>query len=227
MTPVLDRVPIDQPAIIEAVDRETAALLRRLLGGFLELDLQGEPLFDEVTGGHVLTHLSREADRMADELLAATGRPLPEYDADRRWDVERGGLRPGAVLIDDFIESSERLAAGMHGVQGWSSLDQTLRVLPTRRLVQLLIHHADLERPWEDVADTDAAIAVSFLPILMPTELSDIRLVARTGQDVVVAERNDDRTVIVGKPRDLLGWACGRTHIMDETLPRLTFRTWF
>ena len=218
---------VNHETIIASVDRETAALLSSLLGGFLEIDLQGQPVLDEFTGGHVLTYLAREADRMADELLAATGRPVPPLDADRRWDVEQGGLRPGAVLIEDFVEASSRLTDAMEGVHDWSTLNATVSEIPGGRLVQLLVHHADLNRPWDSVPEQDARMALSQLPTIMPTELGDIRLVARSGQAPIVIHPNLVQTVIEGDPRALLSWASGRGDSTDANLPPISRRVWF
>ncbi len=164
---------------------------------------------------------------MADQFLAATGRPVPSGDPDRRWAVDRGGLRPGAVLIDDFIESSERLADAMEGVDDWSSLDRTTCDVPGRRLVQLLVHHADLTRGWDHVSEEVASIAVSLLPTVMPDELSGIRLVARPGRRTVVVESSVGQTVVEGDPRSLLAWASGRAETVEPGTPQLSRRVGF
>ena len=221
---------IDQAAILRSLDRETSALLDRVLGEFLEIDLQGQSVIDGFTGGHVLTHLSREGDRMADELLEATGRAVPAFDAERRWDVEQGGLRPGAVLIEDFEESSERLRDAISGVDDWSSQDPAIRILPAQRLLQLVIHHADLTRPWNSVPEEDAAIALSQLPALMPEDLAGIRLVARPGLPLVSSTTDDGVAVVEGDPRSLLAWVSGRGDVADTTEPAIPAgrrRTWF
>lgn len=218
---------VDHETIISTIDAETTALLDSLLGGFLGIDLQAEPVLDLFTGGHVLTHLAREADRMADELLAATERPIRPFDAERRWGVEYGGLRPGAVLIEDLGEASGRLEDALEGVDDWSTLDDACREIPARRLVQLLVHQADLHRPWDSVPEQHARVALARLPIVIP-ELSDIRLVARSHQTPTIAQPSDGQTVVEGDPRALLAWATGRG---DETiaanLPSLSRRIWY
>lgn len=201
---------VDEDLIVASIGAETASLIALVGGDFLEIDLQGQPVVDGLTGGHVLTHLSREADRMADELLAATGRAHPPFDAERRWDVEYGGLRPGAVLLDDLIESSERLTEALDGIDDWTILEPSIRAIPARRLVQLIIHQADLGRPWKAVPDADADLAVAQLPGLMSAELADIELVALPGRGLVATPTDDGHTVIEGDPRALLAWASGR-----------------
>lgn len=222
---------VDQDSVIRSIDRETQALLGSVLGGFLEIDLQFKPVLDGFTGGHVITHLSREADRMADELFEATGRPVPPIDAERQWDVDLGGLRPAAVLIEDFVESSARLQEAMAGVHDWSSLTDGIREIPGRRLVQLLVHHGDLERSWETIPEEDAAIAVSQLSTVLAAEVGDIRFVIQPDRPLVASEPGDGETVITGDARALLAWASGRIDGADTSdaadLPGLGRRTWF
>lgn len=227
MTTAGEVIVFDQQTIINTVDLETSALLNDLLGEFLEIDLQGQPVLDDLTGGHILTHLSREADRMADELLATTGRVLPPVDTARRWEVDQGGLRPGAVLIEDFVEASNRLEDALGGVHDWSTLSTGSSEIPGRRLVQLLVHHADLLRPWEAVPEKNATVALSQLPSIMPTEFGDVRFVARTGQKPS-AQSILGQMVIEGDPRALLAWASGRgAALVDANLPPINRRVWF
>lgn len=230
MTPASGVAQVDHAVIIDSIDRETGALLGRLLGDFLDIDLQGEPVLNDLTGGHIVTHLSREADRMADQFLEVTGRPVPAFDANRRWEVHQGGLRPGAVLIEDFVESADRLKDAVACVEDWPGLDAATRALPARRLVQLVIHHADLKRPWDSLPEEDAAIAVSQLPQAMPVELARIRLVATPGATSVRTKKLDDETVVEGSPRALLAWASGRVAGLGPAsagLPDLGSRVWF
>ena len=227
MTTSDDLVIFDQQTIIGTVERETAALVDDLLGGFLDIDLQGQPVLEQFTGGHILTHLSREADRMADELRASTGRVLPPIDTDRRWEVEQGGLRPGAVLIDDLVEASSRLRSAMQEVDDWSTLSDASNHIPAHRLVQLVVHHADLQRPWGSVPEQNAKVALSQLPSIMPTELSNVRLVAQSNQSPTV-HSSLGQTVIQGDPRTLLAWASGRSDAHTDTdLPTISRRVWF
>lgn len=229
MTRASSSSAISHESILRSLERETSALLDDVQASFLEMDLQGQPVVEGLTGGHILTYLAREADGMADELLAATGRPVPPFDSDRQWAVERGGDRPGAVLIDDVIESSERLSDALAGVD-WASSDAAIRDLPGRRLVQLVIHHADLGRPWDSVPEEDAAVALSQLPQVMTAELVVVRLVPQPGERPVVHGGRNNDTVVEGDPRALLAWASGRstgTRTTDLGLPHLSRRDWF
>ncbi|MEJ7635515.1 maleylpyruvate isomerase N-terminal domain-containing protein [Aeromicrobium sp.] len=222
---------VEQELVIRSIDRETQALLASVLGGFLEIDLQFAPVLDGFTGGHVITHLSREADRMADALLEATGLPVPPLDGERQWEVDPGGLRPAAVLIEDFVESSSRLKAAMAGVHDWSSLAHGVREVPARRLIQLVVHHADLQRSWESVSHEEAAVAVSRLSSVFAAEMSDLLFVVRPDQPLISSAREDGRTVLTGDARALLAWASGRLAQISSgsaaDLPPRDRRVWF
>lgn len=186
------------PPVLAALERETDALLARVLEIFLEFDFLDHRLLELTSGGEVVTHLSREADRMADALAGATGQHLPPVDPERDWSLEQGGgLRPGAVLVHDLHESAARLTRALAGVDDWMPLEPGLRDIPARRLLQVVVHSVDLDRPWDSVPLEDAAVAAAQLPHVLAPELAGIPLPA-----------TDD-------PRVLLGWATGRIAGLD------------
>lgn len=223
MNPSPDRMPAPE-TVIGAVSEETAALLDGLLTGFLELDLQGQVVLEEFTAGHILTYLSREADRMTDEMLHAAGRPSMTPDPDRQWDMRYGADRPGAVLLDDAIESSACLDEAFAGVDDWSVISESARALPGRRLLQLLVHHADLGRSWSDVPVAVAELGVALIPSLLHEDLEGISLITRPNSGIVARE-DANGTVIEGDPRQLIAWASGRSRPVDRA-PSPPRRTW-
>lgn len=217
--------------VLEGVERETGALLEHMLRDFLDIDFQDHSVLGGVTtGGHVVTRLAREADRMADELLAATGRPVPPPDLGRQWDVETGGLRPGAVLIDDLHASADRLGDALAGVGDWSAQGESIRAIPGRRLLQLVVHHVDLGRPWDELPEEDAVAAARLLPVVLGEELAGIGIEVRPELAGLEASAADGGTTIVaGSPRALLAWATGRTEGFGDStnaMPRPRPRTW-
>jgi maleylpyruvate isomerase len=106
--------------------------------------------------GHVLTHLARNADGLANLLIwARTGVVTPQYPSVdvRNAEIEAGAGRPARELIVDFADSATAFgaetarlrdsdwAAEVHGIRGpahpaWYTL--------WRRLSELEIHHVDL-----------------------------------------------------------------------------------
>ncbi|GAB2850623.1 hypothetical protein ACFQ0P_07605 [Microbacterium insulae] len=212
----------DIALVLPALARETDALVDRALSGFLDYDfLEHSILGGRLSGGHVVTYLAREADRMADLLLAAIGRPLPAPDRDRRWELGEGGnLRPGAVLVADLDVSAERLTNAMALVEDWSAVPAELQVVPAHRLLQVIVHHADLGRSWQDLSQTDAVTVVSMLPSILAGELTGFELVIRNDDRALTsASIADGTTEITGEPRALIAWATGRRVPGDAAPP--------
>ena len=188
-------------------------------------DFNAESGLQGWSAGYVVTYLAREGDRMADVLLASTGRAVPEFDSDRRWDLERGSLRPGAVLIDDLHESAERLRLALGGVEDWSSLDDETRAIPSRRLLQVLIHGADLGLDWQAVSVDDAERALAAFEHVREIERTGILLVSdRASERLTVSTTMGGDTVVAGPPLRLLAWATGRDSVADsgEQVPTAT-----
>jgi hypothetical protein len=221
----------DPLSLVGVLTRQSAVLAAFSLDVFLEYDFLDHNILDgRLTGGHIVTYLAREADRMADELLAATGQPVPAPDRSRRWELSEGGNeRPGAVLVDDIHESSARLSDAVASVPDWSALPDEIREIPAHRLLQLVVHLADLGRGWGQLADDDASVAASVLPEVLEQELSGYRLTARGPDSPLQCTRSNGVVSVAGAPRLLLAWATGRTDGLPglpPDLPMPTLRVW-
>jgi maleylpyruvate isomerase len=107
--------------------------------------------------GHVLTHLARGGEAIG-RLLAGirTGVPGQAYAGQQERDeaVERGAGRGAAELVADLTESAARFRDAATGVpaDAWDRSARGLvgdpfpaRQLLQRRLVELELHHADLD----------------------------------------------------------------------------------
>lgn len=215
--PELDRV-------LDALERQSSALADYSLDVFLEYDFNDHSILDgALTGGHVVTYLAREADRMADELLRATEQAVPPPDRSRRWELsENGNLRPGAVMVDDIQVSTQRLREAVESVSDWSTLDATIREIPERRLLQLVVHLVDLGRPWDALPDRDAAVAAAVLPRLLADELSAHHLKADDSAVPLEWSATADAIEVRGSSRSLLAWATGRTDGVADLPTDLT-----
>jgi maleylpyruvate isomerase len=107
------------------------------------------------TRGHVLTHLSRNADGLTNLLTwARTGVVTPQYATagQREADIAAGAPRPAAEQLADLRDSAARFATAAAEVpaQAWSALLDT-RGTPQpaagvvwRRLREVEVHHVDL-----------------------------------------------------------------------------------
>jgi maleylpyruvate isomerase len=181
--------------------------------------------------GHVLTHLARNADGLANLLVwARTGVETPQYPSRqaREDGIEAGAHRPAAELAADversaagFAEEAARVPATawevpVHGLNGpdhpaWFTL--------FRRLTEVEIHHADLgagygppDWPEAFVADELERVAGQFagrddVPACV-LELDDTGQRLRLGPGP--APGPGDVTTVAGPGWQVLAWLTGR-----------------
>jgi maleylpyruvate isomerase len=131
--------------------------------------------------GHVLTHIARNADGLANLVRwAGTGRETPMYAsaASRTADIEAGAGRPAAELTADVAGTAAAFAAEAASLpaDAWAAQVRTLQgpAFPAygvleRRLSEVEIHHVDLaagyrpaDWPADFVADALPRVADSF-----------------------------------------------------------------
>lgn len=226
---------IDLDGVLAALERQSELLTDYSLDVFLDYDFNDHAILGgTLTGGHVVTYLAREADRMADALLAAASQPVPEPDRGRRWELsENGNLRPGAVLVEDIRVSTERLRDAVAMVSHWSALDAEKRAIPTRRLLQLVVHLVDLGRPWSQLSDEDARVAAGALTDVLDEELAGYRLFVDDSASGLEWNRTGGTIEVSASARSLLAWATGRNTTTDGTVPGVpnalpapTLRVW-
>ncbi|MFE7458606.1 maleylpyruvate isomerase family mycothiol-dependent enzyme [Streptomyces sp. NPDC057554] len=169
--------------------------------------------------GHVLTHLSRNADALGNVLR---GLPMYASSETREVDIEAGAPRPLAEQLADFEESTGRLAAVAAEPADWSRTvalrngvtDSASRV-PFRRLIELEIHHVDLDVGYEleDLSADFTEREIAFLadrftghPAVPATTVT-----AEDGRTWTTGGAADGPAVSVrGTAADLLGWLAGR-----------------
>jgi len=136
-----------------------AAAHQRLLAAlenFTDDDCQQDSLLPNWSRGHVLTHLSRNADSHVNLLQAAVRGEVGEQYASaeqRNGDIERGSTRSAEELVMDLRLSIYGLEAAWASAneKAWSGQGRTLRgnVIEMSSLVflrwrEVEIHHADL-----------------------------------------------------------------------------------
>jgi len=150
----------------QPVDAEIAASLadigdatRRLLATTAtvsDAQARGPSLLPGWTRGHVLTHVARNADGLANLLRwARTGTQTPMYAsrAARDADIEAGAGRGAAALAEDVRDSAAAFAGEAARVpdDAWTVPVRVLvgspfpaREVLSRRLSEIEIHHVDL-----------------------------------------------------------------------------------
>jgi maleylpyruvate isomerase len=193
--------------------------------------------------GHVLTHLSRNADGFTRMVRAASrGEVAPQYPGgidQRAADIEAGAGRSAAEQLEDLRRSIEDLTSawGRLGPDAWRSGigmvvmgERRVADMPFRRWREVEVHHADLGRPgfsWEDWSEAyverELAEAIGALHARVPTGVT-LRLDFSDVPDVVVVgDGTDDADTVVGTRRWVLAWLTGRVDAAD--LPELA--PWF
>jgi len=149
------------PGPLDASLDELAGATDRLLltvDALTEHDLRGQSLLPGRTRAHVLTHLARNADGLANLAEAArTGEDRPMYAGGRGGrdaDIEAGAPRHVGDVRLDLAESAERLLEAFAGfpedglgrevtltsgatAYGWE--------IPLLRVREVQIHHVDLD----------------------------------------------------------------------------------
>ncbi|MFE4754010.1 maleylpyruvate isomerase family mycothiol-dependent enzyme [Streptomyces mirabilis] len=169
--------------------------------------------------GHVLAHLSRNADALVNVL---DGRPMYVSGEARDADIERDAPRPLAGQLADLRESAARFQDVGAAPADWSRTvelrngvtDSAARV-PFRRWVEVELHHVDLGIGYEleDLPEEFVEREIEFLADrftghsqVTSTRITDGTRAWSTGRD---AEGGPEVTV-TGPAPALLGWLSGR-----------------
>ncbi|MER7641196.1 maleylpyruvate isomerase family mycothiol-dependent enzyme [Streptomyces sp. NPDC087305] len=168
--------------------------------------------------GHVLAHLSRNADALVNVL---EGRPMYAAASIRDADIDRDAPRPLDVQVADLRESAARFQDAGAVPADWSRsvelrngvVDSASRI-PFRRWAEVELHHVDLGIGYEleDIPEEFTRREIDFLterfdghPDVPSAHLTDGTHAWTTGR----ASDKPDVTV-TGSLVDLLGWLCGR-----------------
>ncbi|MFJ5293856.1 maleylpyruvate isomerase family mycothiol-dependent enzyme [Streptomyces sp. NPDC088348] len=195
---------IDHARDLKSVDEATERLLAAVAG--LDNAAAAEP--SRLPGwsrGHVLAHLSRNADAIGNVLA---GLPMYASAEVRDADIERDAHRPLAVQLADLRESAARFRERTALPADWSrtvtlrnGVTDTASRLPFRRWAEMELHHVDLGIGYE-LEDLSAEF----------TEREIAFLRDRFAADPAVAG-------VTGPAPALLGWLSGRGDGKVLTVP--------
>jgi maleylpyruvate isomerase len=179
------------------------------------------------TRGHVATHIARHADALVRLVQwARTGErqdmyPSPEH---RAREIEGGSPRSGLDLQIDLDTSAEHLSAAFDDLDGASAWDAVVemgggmkvpaRLLPLARLLEVVIHHVDLDIGYE-ITDIDTQTAEWLLEwcafrLRERHGFPTLQLTSDTGFTTTVGSSGEPIAVSGGSTY-LLGWLMGRT----------------
>ncbi|MFI8964707.1 maleylpyruvate isomerase family mycothiol-dependent enzyme [Streptomyces sp. NPDC053493] len=169
------------------------------------------------TRGHVLTHLSRNADALVNVLQ---GLPMYKDAESRDADIEHGAGRPLDAQLADLRATADRFEEVCREPADWERTvelrngvtDRAARV-PFRRWVEVALHHVDLGVGYEleDLPDEFTEREIVFLAdrwsglesVPATVLRSDDGRSWRTGGDA-------GGVTVTGPAPELLGWLAGR-----------------
>ncbi|MFJ8886370.1 maleylpyruvate isomerase family mycothiol-dependent enzyme [Streptomyces sp. NPDC102402] len=204
----------DLEAVREATDRLLGAMGKRDDGAVAEPSrLPGW------SRGHVLAHLSRNADALVNVLR---GRPMYANSETRDADIARDAPRPLAEQLADVRASGDAFLSAAEEPADWSrtvtlrnGVTDSASRIPFRRLVEVELHHVDLgvgyeleDLPEEFVTRENDFLAERFAghPDVVPTTA-----VTEDGRLWTTGGGADGAPVTVrGTAPEILGWLCGR-----------------
>jgi maleylpyruvate isomerase len=175
---------------------------------------------------HVLTHVARNADALINLLTwARTGKETPMYASreQRDADIESGALREAAVIRDDVVATSDKLAAAVKSMpkDAWKATVRNARgdEMPVRdigwlRAREMWIHSVDLDvgASFEDFPApmlrellSDVTHALAERP-----ETPPVRLIATDHDEVWSTGEGPGLVSVSGPTADLAAWVSGR-----------------
>ncbi|WP_031081918.1 maleylpyruvate isomerase family mycothiol-dependent enzyme [Streptomyces sp. NRRL WC-3549] len=169
--------------------------------------------------GHVLAHLSRNADALVNVLR---GRPMYASSETRDADIERDAPRPLEAHVADLRESAAAFLTAAAGSTDWARTvtlrngvtDQARRI-PFRRLVEVELHHVDLGIGYEleDLPEEFVSRENDFLAERFAGHPRVAATTATTGDGrswTTGGGAEGTPVAVRGTATDILGWLCGR-----------------
>jgi maleylpyruvate isomerase len=184
--------------------------------------------------GHVLAHLSRNADALVNVLR---GQPMYPSAGARDADIERDAPRPLDVQLTDLRDSAERFQETGAAPADWSRTvelrngvtDSASRV-PFRRWAEVELHHVDLGLGYEleDLSEEFTQREINFLTERFRghPEVPALLIEEDDGRTIPTGGAGEPALVVTGRQADLLGWLAGRRDgsaltVHGGTLPSL------
>lgn len=227
-------------AFLLALRSSTADLLTGLDGlAWSSADVAAPSLCEGWTRGHVLTHIARNADGIADTIAGALRGSIVErypggWDA-RNATISAGAGRPFAELVADVRDTAARLAAvldDVHDADGWdlpTAEEQTPSTWVYRRWREVVVHHVDLAAAytpdqWPPMfVSTELADAASSLAKRVTDGAVRVRV---TAEGSLTSDYVGNEWVAgVGEPVDVRGpdwavlaWLAGRGSVVASAL---------
>ncbi|MEU7165912.1 maleylpyruvate isomerase family mycothiol-dependent enzyme [Streptomyces morookaense] len=184
--------------------------------------------------GHVLAHVSRNADALVNVLA---GRPMYASAELRDADIERDAPRALDAQLTDLAESSARFLEQAAAPADWSrtvtmrnGVTDSASRIPFRRLAEVELHHVDLGIGYEledlPAEFTDRYIAFLARRFTGNPDVPAFALTATGGGGWTTGRTEGAPVAVTGPAPALLGWLAGRRdgaglHTDANPLPAL------
>jgi maleylpyruvate isomerase len=213
-----------------------ATATHRLLGDTISVtdeQWRAPSRLPEWSRGHVASHLARQADaivRLTEWAKTGVRNDMYASPEERSEQIEAGSGRSGLDLQIDLDESAGRLGQAFESLDaagGWDAevemrggLRVPARLLPLARMLEVAIHHVDLDVGYE-ITDLDAPTAEWLLEwcafrLKYRDEIPHVHLTSDTGFAMVLGTVGEPIEVSGTSP-NLLGWVLGRTSAVTGT----------
>jgi maleylpyruvate isomerase len=217
----------------------------RLLGDTISVsdeDWQAPSRLPGWTRGHVATHIARQADgmvRLTEWARSGERQDMYASAEQREADINAGAGRTGLEYQIDLDTSAGRLDQAFDALDdaAWdvvvelrSGTKVPARMLPLARLVEVVIHHVDLDIGYE-IAQIETGTAEWLLEwcafrVREREEFPKLDLTADSGFTISLGNAGEP-TAVSGTSANLLGWVMGRVDDSavrgGEGLPRPPF----
>ena len=205
------------------------AATQRLLGDTISVsdeDWRGPSRLPDWSRGHVATHIARQADgivRLTE--WARTGQRQDMYASaeQRTADIEQGSGRTGLELQIDLDTSAGRLGDALETLDEAGAWDAVVelrgglkvpaRLLPLSRLLEVVVHHVDLDIGF-GFDDIEAATAEWLLEwcafrLREREEFPRLELSSESGFTIALGKAGEP-VAVAGTSANLLGFVMGR-----------------
>ena len=220
------------PTQLETLRGLVTTATQRLLGDTISVsdeDWRGPSRLPEWSRGHVASHVARQADgivRLTE--WARTGQRQDMYASaeQRAADIEAGSPRSGLDLQIDLDTSAGRLGNAFEALDeagGWDAvvelrggLKVPARLLPLSRLLEVIVHHVDLDIGFEfdQIETTTAEWLLEWCAFrLREREFPKLELTSESGFTIALGTTGE-LVPVSGTSANLLGWVMGR---LDES----------
>ena len=201
---------------------------QRLLGDTIAVsdeDWRGPSRLPGWTRGHVASHIARQAEglvRLTEWARSGERQDMYASAEQRETDIAAGADRTGLELQIDLDTMAGRLDQAFDGLdeEAWDAIVELrggtkvpTRLLPLARLLELVVHHVDLDIGFEFAAVENATaewlLEWCAFRVRSREEFPRLDLTSDSGFTISLGNAGEP-TAVSGSSANLLGWVMSR-----------------